>query len=122
MDVAGLALSVPGLISLLITTSPEGYRIVSVARSFKQGFSRLHYQLDIEHQKLKDWVSTGSHNASIELKLSEIYQKDTTRFQLIISTLLRVSQLFADVRQLESLYGIRVTTCRIQHPVGSAIR
>jgi hypothetical protein len=34
---------------------------------------------------------------------------DQERIRLIASTLLRIGQLFADVRQMESLYGVRVT-------------
>jgi hypothetical protein len=68
MEVAGLALGIPSLISLLVTTSLEGYRIVSSLRSFKEDFGHLHYQFEIEHKKLKDWwksIASGASDAII---------------------------------------------------------
>ncbi|KAI5813334.1 hypothetical protein BZA77DRAFT_121893, partial [Pyronema omphalodes] len=114
MEVASLTLGIPGLISLLFITSLEGYRIVSSVRSFKDDFGSLHYQFEVEHQKLKDWwksidSTSGASDASISSKLLEMSASDKNRARLIASTLLRIAQLFADVRQMESLYGIRVT-------------
>jgi hypothetical protein len=107
MEVAGLAMAVR---SLLAKTSLEGYRIVSSLRSFKEDFGRLHYQFEIEHTKLKDWLNkaidasdaSGASDASISSKLSEMSTTDQGRVRLIAST-------FVSVRQMESLYGVRVT-------------
>jgi hypothetical protein len=108
MEVAGLAMAVS---SLLAKTSLEGYRIVSSLRSFKEDFGRLHYQLEIEHTKLKDWLNKAidASDASISSKSSEMSTTDQGRVRLIASTFVRIAQLFADVRQMESLYGVRVT-------------
>lgn len=111
MEVAGVAIGVPGLISLLVTTSLEGYCIVSSLCSFKEDFGLLHYQFEIEHTKLKDWLNkaSGASDASISSKLSEMSATDRGRVGLIVSIFVRIAQLFVDVRQMESLYGVRVT-------------
>jgi hypothetical protein len=47
--------------------------------------------------------SAGSHT------LSKFFKADQQRFQLIVITVTRIAQLFADVHQLEDVYRLNAT-------------
>jgi hypothetical protein len=104
-EVAGLALGVPGVLDTLIKTCLEGYRFISTARSADKDFETHRYQFTVEQQRLKDLTTT------VAFRIQESTLKtDDVRFLLISSTLIRIAQQFSDFKQLESLYGVQISS------------
>jgi hypothetical protein len=109
METVGLALGIPGLVGLLLQTSLQGYKIFSTARALDEDFGHYQHQFNVQHQKLTDWATTLKQSAGQAESLSDFLNADPQRFQLIVNTLTRMAQLFADVRQLQDLYGAQAT-------------
>ncbi|KAI5816861.1 hypothetical protein BZA77DRAFT_44879 [Pyronema omphalodes] len=102
---AGLGLAVPGVLDILIKTCLKGYDFISTARSADRDFETHKYQFTIEQQRLKDLtiiITKRVQNPTIET--------DDARFRLICSTLIRIAQQFLDFKQLESLYGVQISS------------
>ena len=107
MDVAGLALGVPGAIGLLLKTSFEGYQVFLTAKDLDNDFSEYQHQFSIQDQRLKDWVA-DVRPAGGQDKLSGLLVSDERRYQLIVRTLARIANVFASVNQMEGAYGMKV--------------
>jgi hypothetical protein len=110
MELAGLVLGVPGLVGLLVKTSLEGYQALSTAQALDADFGHYQHQLSVQHQILRDWVAVLKSTIGNHSKLSEFFDADERRHRLVVNTLSRIALVFADVRQLEDLYGVQSTT------------
>ncbi|KAI5820051.1 hypothetical protein BZA77DRAFT_341707 [Pyronema omphalodes] len=101
----GLTVSVLGAFGTLIKACLEGYRLISTARSADKNFENHRYQFSVEQQKLKDITTIVIREIQ-----DSTHNTDGVRLRLICSILIRIAQQFSDFKQLESLYGIQVTS------------
>jgi hypothetical protein len=101
----GLALGVPGVFDTLIKTCLAGYRFIGTARSADKDFENHRHQFNVEQQRFKDLTT----NVALRIQESTL-KTDDKRFLLISSTLIRIAQQFSDFKQLESLYGVQISS------------
>ncbi|KAI5816946.1 hypothetical protein BZA77DRAFT_292931 [Pyronema omphalodes] len=107
MDVAtaaGIGLAIPGVFDTLIKTCLKGYSFFSEAHSAGRDFEDQRYQFTVEQKRLKDLTTI------VVRKMEDsTLTTDDERFLLISSTLIRIAQQFLDFKQLENLYGVRIS-------------
>jgi predicted ATP-binding protein involved in virulence len=110
MEIAGLALGAPGVVALLIQTSLSGYQAFLVVKDLNKNFEEYHHQFSVEQKRLKDWVKKLKDRAGEDYcneKLLLAFNGDEERLALVERTLTKIAYLFADVRNLDKLYGIK---------------
>jgi len=100
--IIGLGLGVPGAVDVLLRTAFEGYRILQTARELDKDFDDCRHEIAVQYQLLRDWVDNRKVSSS-----DPFFRTDQKRHLLIIQTLARIAQLFADIRRLEYEYGIQ---------------
>ena len=107
MEPAGLAIGIPGIVGLLIKTSLEGYRVLSTARDFNDDFDYYQHQFDMQHHKLREWAVTLKESIGNCGNLAAYFNPDEERYELVVRTLARITQLFVDTRRLKDVYGVQ---------------
>lgn len=113
MEIAGLAIGVPGVIGPLIQAGLNGYKIFSVIHNLNTDFNHYRQQLSVQRKLLKDRVENLKCRVGKDFatdKLLDEFKGDQERLTLVIKTLTRMAYLFADVRQLDTLYGMKTAT------------
>jgi hypothetical protein len=113
MEIAGLAIGVPGVIGPLIQAGLNGYKIFSAVQNLNTDFDRYQHQLGVQRKLLKDWAETLKCRVGKEFATDQPldeFKGDQERLTLVIKTLTRVAYLFADVRRLDTLYGMKTVT------------
>ncbi|KAF8241358.1 hypothetical protein K440DRAFT_643854 [Wilcoxina mikolae CBS 423.85] len=101
----GIILGVPGVVDVFLRTTFEGYRILQTARELDKDFDDCRYEISVQYQLLRDWVDNRKASSS-----DPFFKIDQKRHLLIIQTLARIAQLFADIRKLEYEYVILPVT------------
>jgi hypothetical protein len=101
----GIILGVPGVVDVFLRTAFEGYRILQSARELDKDFNDCRYEISVQYQLLRDWVDNRKASSN-----DPFFKTDQKRHLLIIQTLARIAQLFADIRKLEYEYGIQPVT------------
>jgi len=104
MEVAGLVLAGPAVVAQLLQVSIGGYKVFSQAQSAGTDINRCQHALDIQRERLEDWVRKL---ATLGGNLSNIVGSNTKRYQVILETLVLIAEVFTQVEQLETKYGIR---------------
>jgi len=106
MELAGLAVGIPGLAALLIKTSLQGYEVFSNIRGLDEDFRFYHTQFGLQEQILKDW-GKRLEEYTAGRQLEEVLGSENERYKLIIKTAAEIAQLFANIDSMESDYGVR---------------
>jgi hypothetical protein len=116
MEIAGLALGVPGVISLLHNTAFDGYRIFADARDLDNDLEEYQRQFKVQRESLRDWAAApnspteeGISQPGTTTSATKFFDRHPEKLELVAITLARITKLFADVEQLENSYGIKIT-------------
>jgi hypothetical protein len=107
-EIVGLVCGVPGFVDVLVKTCVAGYDFISTMKAFEGDITDYQYQFEVECETLKTRLRTASSSTRYESKLAELYVTDRRKFQLVVATIIRIAQLFADVQKLENVYGLQI--------------
>jgi hypothetical protein len=118
MEVAGLLVGVPGLVKLLLEVTLDGYKTFSSARSCGKDIGSCLLLLEVERERLKDWIRHLSNGGG---DLSKVIDPTTNRYCVVLEVLSQMAGLFAQVGELESKYGIRRVEPRTGNQVGTKL-
>jgi hypothetical protein len=104
MEVAGLLIGIPGLVKLLLEVTLDGYKTFSSVQSCGKDIGSCMLLLDVERERLEDWIRQLSTRGG---DLSRLIDPTTKRYRVVLEVLAQMAGLFARVEELESKYGIR---------------
>jgi hypothetical protein len=97
---SGIALAVVGLAGQLLGASLAGYNLFSTTRSFGKDYEELRWQFDAERLHLEEWAKTRiDGRGCLKLDLSD------PRYRFTVTTLARISAVFAELPEFHSKYG-----------------
>ena len=108
MEVAGIALAVPGLVGQFLKISIEGYKVFSTIRSQDEDFNDYRDRLNHCHLQLTDWVrqmkDMDGRNILQEILTCARDHSEFDRRVNITNTLNKITEVFISAKELETLY------------------
>jgi hypothetical protein len=104
MDIAGAALSVPGVLHLLLNTALDGYKIYAEVRALDGEFQEYQDQLLIQHERLKTWAVKLNPHFDAKEGITKYFEKEPQKLVLFANTLMKIAEVFEDVKKLENVY------------------
>jgi hypothetical protein len=95
-------MAVIGLAGQLFDASLAGYNLLETARSFGQDYQDLSLRLEAEKLILQQWAETWVLGQSTDRKINHSHRN----YRFAVTTLARISALFAEILEYSSKYGI----------------
>jgi hypothetical protein len=104
MEVAGLVLAGLAVVAQLLQVSIGGYKVFSQAQSAGTDINRCQHALDVQRERLEDWVRKL---ATLGGNLSNIVGSNTKRYQVILETLVLMQRCLLKSNNLKRsmVYG-----------------
>jgi hypothetical protein len=96
-------MSVIGLAGQLFDASLAGYNLLETAQSFGQDYEDLSYRLNAEKLALQKWAEAWGLDQSNRKNKMDHSNRD---YRFAVTTLARISALFAELLEYSSRYGI----------------
>ncbi|KAI5780091.1 hypothetical protein EDC01DRAFT_633552 [Geopyxis carbonaria] len=108
MEAVGLAIGIPGLLTLLLKTSLSGYEAIMSIQDANIEIADYLRRIEIEYQCLRDWHESTKHITS-KINLENDPPEHRARFRNIVLTLASVAKLFAESEEMTKTYRAKDT-------------
>ncbi|KAK6339900.1 hypothetical protein TWF718_009287 [Orbilia javanica] len=102
-EIAGLAVSTPAVVELLIKAAVKGYNTFQSAQSAGPDFQRYQYELRVMCTELQGWESKLKQSGG---DLAAILGATSLRYKVTLDTLAMIAGVFVEVDQLNEKNGI----------------